>query len=77
MCRPDGGLVYVCPERVSLPFTLHSLRGSCATELARVTKGDVVRIARILGHSDTNTTMGYIGFGDDTLPEMAEMFQVA
>ena len=45
-------------------YTIHQLRGSCATELARVTHGDVVRIARFLGHQDPNTTMGYVGFSE-------------
>jgi integrase/recombinase XerC len=50
-------------------YTLHQLRGSCATELARVTHGDVVRIARFLGHEDTNTTIRYIGFSDDSFAD--------
>lgn len=47
-------------------YTIHQLRASCATEWARLTRGDVTTIARWLGHSDPNTSMGYIDFVDET-----------
>lgn len=59
-------------------YTIHQLRGSCATELARVTGGDVVRMARFLGHEDPNTTMRYVGFADNSMAtELPGMYQSA
>jgi integrase/recombinase XerC len=46
-------------------LTLHALRSSFATELARVSEGNVVLVGRALGHSSPQTTMGYIGWTSD------------
>jgi integrase/recombinase XerD len=42
--------------------TPHQLRHSFGTELARVTSGDLLLIARLMGHESPATTMGYIGW---------------
>ena len=42
--------------------TLHHLRASFATELARVTKGNVVMVSRMLGHDNVTTSMTYVGW---------------
>jgi integrase len=59
-------------------YTIHQLRGACATELARVLNGDVVKIGRFLGHESPITTMGYIGFSDDSVGErLPNMYDIA
>lgn len=41
--------------------TIHDLRASFATELARVTHGDLKLIGYLLGHESMNTTAMYVG----------------
>lgn len=43
-------------------YTIHQLRATFATELARATKGNVVLVSKMLGHSSIQTTMGYVGW---------------
>jgi integrase len=43
-------------------YTIHRLRATFATELARATGGNVVLVAKMLGHSSIQTTMGYVGW---------------
>lgn len=55
-------------------YTLHQLRATFATELARATAGNVVLVAKMLGHSSIQTTMGYVGWsggeGGDAVASM-------
>jgi integrase len=69
--QPDtlGRLAAEHMRSLGYDYTIHQLRGACATELARVLHGDVVRIGRFLGHESPITTMGYIGYMDDTVTE--------
>lgn len=46
-------------------LTIHALRSSFATELARVSEGNIVLVGRALGHASPQTTMGYIGWTAD------------
>lgn len=41
-------------------MTAHKLRHTFGTELARASNGNIILVARLMGHSDTKTTMGYI-----------------
>lgn len=55
--------------------TLHQLRASFATELARVLDGNVVAVGRVLGHESPATTMGYVGWdGGTTGTQMPRLY---
>ncbi len=43
-------------------YTTHQLRHFFGTEAARWSGGNVVLVAALMGHANTNTTMGYIGW---------------
>lgn len=47
---------------LGIDMTAHKLRHTFGTELARVTEGNVVLVASLLGHEDISTTMAYIGW---------------
>lgn len=50
-------------ERNGIPrFTMHQLRHYFGTEAARWSSGNIVLVASLMGHEDTNTTMGYVGW---------------
>lgn len=42
--------------------TAHKLRATFGTELARATEGNVILIARMMGHEDISTSMTYVGW---------------
>ena len=48
-------------RRCGYDFSVHSLRATFATELARITDGNVLLVARLLGHESMQTAIGYIG----------------
>jgi integrase len=50
-------------RRMGFDCTLHQLRSSFATELARVMDGNIVAVGKVLGHESPQTTMGYCGWG--------------
>ena len=71
---PAGRLVPWSPDRLGkiaaehmrqmgFNCTLHQLRASFATELARVMDGNIVAVGKVLGHESPQTTMGYCGWG--------------
>lgn len=47
---------------LGLTATAHKLRASFATELARTSRGNVVLVATLLGHSNLATSQRYIGW---------------
>lgn len=50
-------------ERNGIPrFTFHQLRHYFGSEAARWSGGNVVLVASLMGHGNTDTTMGYIGW---------------
>jgi integrase/recombinase XerD len=57
-----------------LNATPHQLRHTFGTELARVSGGDMVFTAELMGHASMNTTMGYVrlatGGGADIVGQM-------
>lgn len=63
--------------RCGVTAKAHQLRHSFGTELARVTKGNVPLLAKLMGHSSTNTTMGYIGWSGESAEMVAQMFDGA
>lgn len=47
---------------LGIEATAHKLRATFGTELARATEGNVILIARLLGHADISTSMTYVGW---------------
>jgi integrase len=47
---------------LGIEATAHKLRHTFGTELARVTEGNVVLVASLLGHENISTSMAYIGW---------------
>jgi integrase/recombinase XerD len=54
---------------LGIEATPHCLRHTFGTELARVTKGNLLAVAKAMGHEDVKTTQGYVGWS----PELAEL----
>lgn len=52
--------------------TLHSPRKTFAEHVYRTTGKDVVKTARMLGHSDVNNTMAYISFATEEADRIVE-----
>lgn len=50
-------------RRLGLPHTIHNLRATFATSLARATNGNLVVVAEALGHESVQTTVGYVRLG--------------
>ena len=57
--------------------TLHQLRHSFGTEMARVFDGNLVAVGRAMGHSDPATTMGYVGWSGGDTGRVAGLYNVA
>lgn len=55
-----GRLAAAHIRRCGFDCTIHQLRSTFATELARLT-GNVLLVGKLLGHESIATTMGYIG----------------
>jgi integrase/recombinase XerC len=49
-------------ERCGVDATAHQLRHHFGTEAARWARGDLMVVRGLMGHSSTDTTMGYIAF---------------
>lgn len=47
---------------LGIDATAHKLRHTFGTELARATEGNIVLVARIMGHEDVSTSMRYVGW---------------
>jgi integrase/recombinase XerD len=50
--------------RVGVTATSHQLRHFFGTAAAAAADGNVLLVARLMGHQNPNTTMGYISFSD-------------
>lgn len=58
--------------------TAHQLRHSYWTEGARVLAGNVVALARLMGHESMDTTLGYIGWsGGDVASRLEDLYPAA
>ena len=87
--RAPGRLVPVCANTIStkvarhlralgIDATAHKLRHSFGSELARTTSGNVVLVAKLMGHESIQTTMGYIGWaGGPGADAVAAMYPAA
>lgn len=66
---------------LDLPYTLHNLRATFATELARVTNGNLLLVGQALGHESPVTTKGYVlvalAGGPDLSSAVGKMFDQA
>lgn len=54
--------------------TPHQLRHTFGTEMARAAGGNLVVVARTMGHANIATTMGYTGWQPEARPIIAAMF---
>lgn len=84
--RIDGRLFHLTPDAVyrrmskhlracGLDATPHALRHTFGSELARATRGNLVLVGQLMGHADTNTTKGYVGWaGGEGSAAVASMF---
>ena len=50
------------------------MRHTFGTELARQLGGNLLAVARLMGHSSTETTKGYTAWVADAAPEVCRMF---
>lgn len=66
---------------LGLDYTLHNLRATFATELARSCNGNLVMVGAALGHESTDTTKGYVSValagGADMAAAVGRMFDQA
>jgi integrase/recombinase XerD len=59
-----------------LDASCHKLRGSFATNLAKVSNGNVTLVQHLLGHADPATTMRYVGWnGGEASALVAKLYQ--
>ena len=55
--------------------SMHQLRHTFGTELARVTNGNLILTGRLMGHESPDTTKGYVGWsGGDASAAVVAMF---
>ena len=83
--RP-GPLFDVCPKTVGrkiaehlrglgIDATAHQLRHTFGTELARAADGNVILVAKLMGHENVQTSMNYIGWaGGESASVVGRMF---
>lgn len=57
-----------------LTATAHCLRHTFGTEFARVAKGNLVAVAKVMGHDSIATTNGYVGWTPESAEMIGEMF---
>lgn len=63
---------------LGIDATAHKLRHTFGTELARSTEGNVILIAKMMGHEDISTSMRYVGWsGGPDAEAVAAMYPPA
>jgi len=74
--RPDtvGDIVRRHFEHLGVTATPHQLRHTFGTEMARAAAGNLVVVARTMGHASTSTTMGYVGWAPEAAPIIDVMY---
>jgi integrase len=60
--------------RLGIDSTAHCLRHTFGTEAARVARGNLVAVAKLMGHSSIQTTNGYVGWSPETAELVAQMY---
>lgn len=73
---PDGVSYRIKSEmrRLGVPGRPHDLRAGFATELARVSGGNLVLVAAMLGHESVQTTQAYVSYSQDASALVAAMY---
>lgn len=61
-------------RRLGIPGRPHDLRAAFATELARITGGNLVLVAELLGHENVSTTQAYVAYSQDAAAYVAQLF---
>lgn len=54
--------------------TAHCLRHTFGTEFARVSRGNLVAVAKVMGHDSIQTTNGYVGWTPESAEMIGEMY---
>jgi integrase len=74
--QPDtvGDIIRRHFHQLDVHATPHQLRHTFGTEMARAAGGNLVVVAKVMGHASTNTTMGYVGWNGEAGPIIAAMF---
>ena len=63
--------------RCGVTATPHQLRHTFGTEFARVSNGNLVQLAALMGHDSIDTTMGYVGWAGDGADAVGRMYPIA
>lgn len=61
-------------EDLDIQATAHCLRHTFGTEFARVARGNLVAVAKVMGHDSVATTNGYVGWSPETAGMIGEMY---
>ena len=74
--RPDtvGDIIRRHFRAHGIVATPHQLRHTFGTEMTRAAGGNLLVVARTMGHASTNTTMGYVGWNPETRPIVDGMY---
>ena len=77
--KPDtvGDIIRRHFQLLGVCATPHQLRHTFGTEMARAAGGNLVVVARTMGHASTTTTMGYVGWNPDAAPIIDAMYREA
>ena len=74
--RPDtvGDIIRRHLHHLDVHATPHQLRHTFGTEMARAAAGNLVVVARTMGHASMSTTMGYVGWSPEAAPIIDGMY---
>lgn len=74
--RPDtvGDIIRRHFRGLDITATPHQLRHTFGTEMARAADGNLIVVAKTMGHASMNTTMGYVGWSGEARPIVDGMF---
>ena len=61
-------------RRLGIPGRPHDLRASFGTELARISGGNLVLVAELMGHESVQTTQAYVSYSQDASALVAAMY---
>lgn len=74
--RPDtvGDIIRRQFTVLGISATPHQLRHTFGTEMARAACGNLVVVAKTMGHASMSTTMGYVGWSGEARPIVDGMY---
>lgn len=64
-------------QKLGISATLHQTRHHYGTALARIANGNILAVAKLMGHERTSTTEGYVAFDTSGLAELIEKLRPA